>query len=292
MGPETKHVESPGGGAPQEQPLVLDDESVHGSGSLRQAVEQPKSASEEQLIGGRIKTREHIERKGRQMTEQRAERLSVEAEAKTVDDAVDKALEKLQVTRDLADIEVLETGSKGLFNMIGGKNAKVRVTVKRGAWQEQAGEVVRGLMERMGINTQVQVETIDQVVHVRVDSAGSDGLLIGRKGETLQAIQHLTTRMVNRDNQRRVQVAVDVGGYRKRRETQLENLAKSLAAKVESSGQQTLTEPLNAAERRIIHITLANNPSVRTETVGEGLVKKVAVIRVKENAGVTRSNPN
>jgi spoIIIJ-associated protein len=147
-------------------------------------------------------------------------------------------------------------------------------------------------MERMGINTQVQVETIDQVVHVRVDSAGSDGLLIGRKGETLQAIQHLTTRMVNRDNQRRVQVAVDVGGYRKRRETQLENLAKSLAAKVESSGQQAMTEPLNAAERRIIHITLANNPSVRTETVGEGLVKKVAVIRVKENAGVTRSTPN
>jgi spoIIIJ-associated protein len=97
--------------------------------------------------------------------------------------------------------------------------------------------------------------------------------------------------MVNRDNQRRIQVAVDVGGYRKRREAQLESLAKSLAAKVESSGQQTMTEPLNAAERRIIHITLANNPAVRTETIGEGLVKKVAVIRVRENANVTRSSP-
>jgi spoIIIJ-associated protein len=217
---------------------------------------------------------------------------SVEEEAKTVDEAVNKALKKLEVTRDLADVEVLEAGSKGLFNMIGGKNAKVRVTIRSDAWQERVAEVVKGLIGHMGINTQVHVDTIDQVVHVRVDSVGSDGLLIGRKGETLQAIQHLVTRMVNRNNQRRVQVAVDVGGYRKRRETQLENLAKSLAARVEDSGQQCLTEPLNAAERRIIHITLANNPSVRTETVGEGLVKKVAVIRVKEDAGVTRSSSN
>lgn len=241
---------------------------------------------------GRIKPRESIEKRGRQMNDEHVDQTSVVEEAKSVDEAVAGALEKLRIARDLADIEVLEPGSKGFLNMIGGKNAKVRVTIKEGAWKDRVGDVVRGLVDRMGINTQVQVEVIDQVVHVRVDSAGSDGLLIGRKGETLQAIQHLTTRMVNRDNRRRVQVAVDIGGYRRRRETQLENLAKSLAAKVEGSGQQALTEPLNAAERRIIHITLAGTPSVRTETVGEGLLKKVAVIRVKENAGVTRSAPN
>jgi spoIIIJ-associated protein len=232
----------------------------------------------------------HIGERDREMTAEHDEELFVEEEGKSVDEAVQRALDKLQITRDLADIEVLETGSRGLFSVFGAKNARVRVTIRDEAWEERVRDVVVGLMERMGINSQVHVETIDQVVHVRIDSAGSDGLLIGRKGETLQAIQHLVTRMVNRDNVRRVQVAVDVGGYRKRRETQLENLAKSLGARVEATGQQTLTEPLSAAERRIIHITLADNPAVRTETVGEGLVKKVAVIRVKENAGVARSS--
>ena len=96
---------------------------------------------------------------------------------------------------------------------------------------------------------------------------------------------HLVTRMVNKDSPQRIQVVVDVGGYKKRREAQLENLAKSLASKVESTGQQVLTEPLNAAERRVIHITLSDNPAVRTETIGDGLMKKVAVIRVRNGGG-------
>lgn len=225
------------------------------------------------------------------MTGDRFEEPHIEEEGKSVAEAVQKALERLKITRDLVDIEVLEAGSKGFLNMIGGKRAKVRVTVRSEAWQEQVREVVVGLMERMAISSQVFVEGVEQTVSVRIDSAGSDGLLIGRRGDTLSAIQHLVTRMVNKDSSRRIQVVVDVGGYKKRREAQLENLARSLASRVESTGQQVLTEPLNAAERRVIHITLSDNPAVRTETLGDGLMKKVAVVRVKESASVSRSAP-
>jgi len=225
------------------------------------------------------------------MNVDRNERLYIEEEGKSVDEAVNLALEKLKVTRDVADVEILDTGSKGFLNIIGGKNARVRVTIRNEAWQEKVRTVVMGLMERMGLNTKVSVESADQMVNVRIDSAGSDGLLIGRRGDTLSAIQHLVTRMVNKDNACRIQVIVDVGGYKKRRESQLENLAKSLASKVETSGHQVLTEPLNAAERRVIHITLSDNPAVRTETLGEGLMKKVAVVSVKDGAGVSRQSP-
>jgi spoIIIJ-associated protein len=224
------------------------------------------------------------------MNVDRNERLYIEEEAKNVDAAVNLALEKLKITRELADVEVLDAGSKGFLNMIGGKNAKVRVTIRYEAWQEKVKIVVLGLMERMGISAQVRVDSTDQIVSVRIDSAGSDGLLIGRRGDTLSAIQHLVTRMVNKDNACRIQVVVDVGGYKQRRESQLENLAKSLASKVESSGQQVLTEPLNASERRVIHITLSDNPAVRTETLGDGLMKKVAVVCVKDGTGVSRQS--
>jgi spoIIIJ-associated protein len=225
------------------------------------------------------------------MNVERNERLSVEEESKSVEGAVEKALVKLRVPREMVNVEVLEQGSKGFLNMIGAKNARVRVTIRDEAWQEKVRSVVNGLMERMGIGTQVQVESVDQMVSVRIDSAGSDGLLIGRRGDTLSAIQHLVTRMVNKDNAARIQVIVDVGGYKKRRESQLENLAKSLASRVESTGQQVLTEPLNAAERRVIHITLSDNPAVRTETLGDGLMKKVAVVCVKDGAGVSSQSP-
>jgi spoIIIJ-associated protein len=215
----------------------------------------------------------------------------IEEEGKTVDDAVEKALEKLRVSRDMVDVEVLDPGSKGFLNMIGGKDARVRVTVHGGVWEERVREVVSGLIDGIGVSAKVEVETVDQIVNVRIDSAGSDGLLIGRRGDTLTAIQHLVTRMVNKDNARRIQVVVDVGGYKKRREAQLENLARSLATRVESTGQQVLTEPLSAAERRVIHITLSDNPAVRTETIGDGLMKKVAVIRVKDGAGAPRQSP-
>lgn len=215
----------------------------------------------------------------------------IEEEGKTVDDAVEKALDKLKVSRDLVDVEVLDAGSKGFLNVIGGKNARVRVAVRDGVWEERVRGVVRGLIDRIGVSAQIEVETVDQIVNVKIDSAGSDGLLIGRRGDTLAAIQHLVTRMVNKDNARRVQVVVDVGGYKKRREVQLQNLARSLATKVESTGQQVLTEPLSAAERRVIHITLSDNPAVRTETIGDGLMKKVAVIRVKDGAGAPRQSP-
>jgi spoIIIJ-associated protein len=226
------------------------------------------------------------------MNVDREQPLCIEQEGKDVDEAVRLALERLKVARELADVEVLEVGSKGFLNMIGGKSAKVRVTIRDEAWHEKVRAVVTGLMERMGISAQVQVDTIDQIVSVRIDSAGSDGLLIGRRGDTLSAIQHLVTRMVNKNNATRVQIVVDVGGYKKRRESQLENLAKSLAAKVESTGQQVLTEPLNAAERRVIHITLSDNPAVRTETLGDGLMKKVAVVGVKDGAGVSNQSPD
>lgn len=114
---------------------------------------------------------------------------------------------------------------------------------------------------------------------VAFDIEGEDaGLLIGRRGETLQALQFLVNLMVNKELDRQAYVTIDVEGYRDRRQESLRTLAKRAASRVSSSGRQFALQPMSAAERRIIHLTLAEHPSVRTESRGEGEQRRVVVL--------------
>ncbi len=209
-------------------------------------------------------------------------------EGKTVDHAVEKGLEQLGLAREQVEIEVLEEGSKGMLNLIGGKHAKVVLRQRDDAGEVRAKieELATNVMELMGLSCQVTVETEDDLHNIKIDTAGVDGLLIGKKGQNLIALEHILRRMVGKQLKRSVRMEVDVGGYKERRIATLKSKAVSLASRVRSSNKEMQVEPLSAAERRIIHLALAGDPQVRTYTVGEGELKNVVIAPQK------RSNRN
>jgi len=201
------------------------------------------------------------------------------SEGKNVDDAIEKALERLGVTRDQVEWEVLEEGSQGMFGLIGAKQAKVLVRKKGadGVVSAKIEEMVNNLLRLMGINGQVTIRLEDDIHRVDIETAGVDGLLIGKKGESLEDIGHLLRRMVGKQLKKSVRMDIDVGGYKKRRSSALTSKAISLAARVKATGKETQMEPLSAAERRVVHLALADDPQIRTHTVGEGDLKNVVI---------------
>ena len=147
-----------------------------------------------------------------------------------------------------------------------------------------AVEILEEILDRLHIEARVTsrppVTPGDGVgmVSAVLDVHGDDlGMLIGRRGETLASLQYLVNLMLARRIQRRVMVGIDVGGYRRRREETLRNLANRLADRVRATGQSITMEPMPPAERRIVHITLADSPDVLTVSIGEGDSRKVAI---------------
>jgi len=215
----------------------------------------------------------------------------IETEGKTVDDAVANALARLGVEQKDVEVEVLDEGSRGVFNILGARPARVRVRMKplpgqqprstRTIPDQDPAVIVRGLLTAMGFEAPVESRETPDGIEITVGSTGADGLLIGKRGETLESLQHIISKMLNRGNEGWTHVALDIGGYRRRRESQLEKLALSMAERVQATGQEQTTEPLKASERRIIHVALKDHPAVKSYAVGEGLVKRV-VIGAKE----------
>jgi spoIIIJ-associated protein len=205
----------------------------------------------------------------------------IETEGKTVDDAVANALGRLGVEKEEVEIEVLDEGNRGVFNILGSRQARVRVRLRRGPVQEGSSaapaELVRELLSAMGFSASVECEDSTESTEIVVGSTGADGLLIGKRGETLESLQHIVSKMLNRGKTEWKHVSLDVGGYKKRRESQLVKLANSMADRVATSGDEETTEPLKASERRIIHLALKDHPNVRSFAVGEGLVKRVVI---------------
>jgi spoIIIJ-associated protein len=207
-------------------------------------------------------------------------------EAKTVDEAVEKGLQRLGLTRDEVEIEIIDEGSKGVLNLIGAKNAKVVVRQKDDSAEtaSKIEELLTNVLSLMGVSSQVSVRMEEDVQKVKIDTAGADGLLIGKKGQNLEALEHLLRRMVGKQLKRSVRMQVDVGGYRERRIAALKSKAVSLASRVKASGKEMQVEPLSAAERRIIHLALVGDPQVKTFTVGDGELKNVVIAPQRRNA--------
>ena len=209
-------------------------------------------------------------------------------EGKTVDNAIEKGLERLGITREEADIEVLDEGSKGVLNFIGAKHAKVVVRRK----DDMAGtapkieELLSNVLTLMNVDSQVSVRIEEDIHKVKIDTTGADGLLIGKKGQNLEALEHLLRRMVGKQLKRSVRMQIDVGGYRQRRVVALKSKAVSLASRVKVSGKEMQVEPLSAAERRIIHLALVGDPQVKTFTIGDGELKNVVIAPQRRNARV------
>ena len=207
----------------------------------------------------------------------------VEKMGKTVDEAIESALKELQAKIEDVEIEVIDEPSKGLLGILGTKQAKVVVRLKPPV-EENVDEVIHDFLSdvlaEMGLNTEISIAEEDGSYFVNIEG-DCLGLLIGKRGQTLEAVQYITNIVANRHSSRRVRVILDAEGYRKRREEVLQQLANRLAHRVEINGESIMLEPMTAHERKIIHTTLQDNPHVLTKSEGEEPNRKV-VIQVKE----------
>ena len=199
----------------------------------------------------------------------------VEKSAKTVEDAVSAALAELELTKDEVIIEVLEEPSKGIFGLIGSKQAKVKVTEKENSLAK-ARNFLMDIFGKMELDVQIDCNELDE--YTVIDISGPDlGILIGRRGDTLDALQYLVNLTANRNAEKRIKIILDVEGYRKRREDTLNRLALRLADKARRKGHDVILEPMNPHERRVIHTALQNHRDVYTYSEGEEPYRKIVI---------------
>ncbi|MGM0437693.1 MAG: RNA-binding cell elongation regulator Jag/EloR [Bacillota bacterium] len=203
---------------------------------------------------------------------------SVRQEAKTVVDAINKALKKLDISREEAEIEIVKEGSKGIFGLFGGENAVVDVKIKKDPI-EVGKEFIETVFSSTKLNVEVEVleeKTNDEQVMYNLKSDDL-GIVIGHRGETLDALQYLTSLVVNKETEEYYRVLIDAEGYRDRRKETLVRLANKLARKAVKTGRKVVLEPMPPHERRIIHMALKDNDSVTSYSKGEEPFRKVMI---------------
>lgn len=203
---------------------------------------------------------------------------TVESSGKTIDEAILMAVAQLGVQRDNLEIEILEEPVKGLFGLIGGRDARIRASIKK-TMGDNAKEFLSELLDLMGVEAIIDVTESSDQINIELKGRGM-GLLIGHRGETLDALQYLTSLVVNREGQEYKRITLDTENYRKKREETLKRLAKRLGYKVAKTRKKITLEPMNPFERRIIHAALQNDNYVRTYSEGEEPYRRV-VIAVK-----------
>ncbi|HZJ57956.1 MAG TPA: RNA-binding cell elongation regulator Jag/EloR [Clostridia bacterium] len=199
----------------------------------------------------------------------------VESSGKTIDEAILMAVAQLGVQRDNLDIEILEEPVKGLFGLIGGKDAKIRASIKQTMGDRTKG-FVTDLLTYMDVEAIVETNETNEVIDVELRGRNM-GLLIGHRGETLDALQYLTSLVVNKEGQDYKRIALDTENYRQKREDTLRRLAKRLGYKVSKTRRKITLEPMNPFERRIIHATLQNDGYVRTYSEGDEPYRRVVI---------------
>jgi spoIIIJ-associated protein len=200
----------------------------------------------------------------------------IEVSAKTVGEAITDACQKLGVTSDKLDVEVIDEGSSGFLG-IGSHPAIIKAGIKT-TTDSTVKEFLDSMFAAMNMVVNVDIK-LDEENHVMdIDLSGNEmGVLIGKRGQTLDAIQYLTSLVTNKGAENYIRVKVDTEGYRDRRKETLENLAKNIAYKVKRNRRPVSLEPMNPYERRIIHSALQNDKYVTTHSEGDEPFRKVVI---------------
>jgi len=239
-----------------------------------------------------------------------------EFEGKTKEEAISKASDALGVSEDQLDVEVLSYGSTGIFGLVGVKKAKIKVTLPESLQTkievtlpkspkakievtspkspeaeikeqlpsaeapEEVAELAKGALEEIISfivdGATVSMQTKPDGIRLKV-KGGNSALLIGKHGRTLDALQYIVHRIVHKKQKTRVRVTIDVEGYRDRRKDSLTQLALRLGEKVKRSGKPATISPMNAYDRRIIHVALKDHAGVRTQSTGTGSIRKLVI---------------
>jgi spoIIIJ-associated protein len=197
------------------------------------------------------------------------------ASGKTVEDAVRNGLAQLGVQEDRVNIKVLEQANKGLFGLIGAREAKVELELLPDG-VEEAMKFLREVSGAMELT--VSVERVDENDAVRINITGSDlGILIGRRGQTLDSLQYLVNIVANRHSDRHLRIVLDAEQFRERRRQTLEALSERMAMRVIRTRKEIVLEPMTSSERKIIHARLQSNPNVRTFSQGDEPNRRIVI---------------
>ena len=200
----------------------------------------------------------------------------IEISAKNVDDAITQATVQLGITSDQLEYEVLDKGSTGFLG-IGSKNAVIKAR-KKFSIDENVVEFLSSIFDAMKMEVEILVAVNEEEHIIEVELQGDDmGILIGKRGQTLDSLQYLTNLAINKHSDEYYKVKIDTEDYRKRRKETLENLAKNIAYKVKRTKRPVSLEPMNPFERRIIHSALQNDRYVTTHSEGDEPYRHVVV---------------
>lgn len=195
---------------------------------------------------------------------------------KTVESAIQSGLDQLGVKRDRVEVEVLEQSSKGLFGLIGSRDAKVQLTLIPDP-VEEARNLLTDVIAAMNIDADIH-QTEDEDGNVVFQLSGGDmGMVIGRRGQTLDALQYLLNVVANRHAKQHIRIVLDAENFRARRRETLERLADRLAGRVIKTHREILLEPMSPQERRIIHAYLSDHPKVRTFSKGDEPNRRIVI---------------
>lgn len=200
---------------------------------------------------------------------------SLEAVGKTIEEAIQLGLEELGKKRDQVEVKIMEIPSKGFLGFIGSKAAKVKLTIVDHP-EEDVRNFLRDLFQGMDLEVQIEIERKGDTLNIYLEGPNM-GVIIGRRGQTLDAVQYLASLVVNKGKENYLKVFIDTENYRKKREETLIKLANKMARKARKIGKTITLEPMNPYERRIIHSTLQGNPFVQTYSEGEEPFRKVAI---------------
>ncbi|MBQ9277130.1 MAG: protein jag [Lachnospiraceae bacterium] len=199
-----------------------------------------------------------------------------EFKAKTVEEAITAASLEFGVASEDLDYEVVEKGSAGFLGL-GSKPAIINAK-KKDSFLDDINEYLENLFKAMDIETEIKIDYDEEASLMNIDIEGPDmGILIGKRGQTLDALQYLISLYVNKKTESYIRVKLDTENYRARRKDTLENLARNIAFKVKRTRRSFTLEPMNPYERRIIHSALQNDKYVATRSEGEEPYRKVVV---------------
>ena len=206
-----------------------------------------------------------------------------EFSAKTADEALTNALIQMETTSDQIEYEVIEEEKSGILGLFS-KPAKIRVRKK-----EDIQDVVRNFLnktfEAMKLVVDIDLDYDEEESVINIELKGDEmGMLIGKRGQTLDSLQYLTSLVANKKTEKYVKIKIDTENYRQRRKDTIENLAKNVASKVKKTGRPAFLEPMNPYERRLIHAALQGDKYVDTHSEGEEPHRKVVVTLNKEFA--------
>jgi spoIIIJ-associated protein len=215
----------------------------------------------------------------------------IEVEGKTVEEAISKALSELNTVLEQVDIKIINEGKAGLFGLMGAAPALVKVSLKEsiGSNNEisvRAKAIVDTILAKIKVDGETEAAAEGNKIIINIESL--DGaLLIGKKGQTLEAFQYIVNLMVNKEIKAglykgitledKYKIVIDTEGYLMRREETLVKMAHSIAEKVKQSGQKTALEPMSAHDRRVVHVALQDLPGIKTESEGEGSFRRIVI---------------